>query len=116
MDEDSTRNAQREGGGFSMCNTAGVSWRSASPTIDFVDAKQPSQWGYKLTTGWETNPIRSRSPVTCKQLMAKHKVWGKEARGIDLSKYTGGKMKWMGCMGDGCKAKDFFCTTKRDTI
>jgi len=116
MDETSTRNGYKGGGGFAPCNNNNVLWRSSSPAIQFVDAKKSSDWGYKLTPGWASNPIRSRTPVTCKQLMTKYQVWGKDASGIDVSKYTDGKMKWLGCMGDGCKPTDFFCTQKRDEI
>jgi hypothetical protein len=115
-DEKSTRNGYVGGGGFSVCNLNSFGSRSTSPAIQFVDAKKSSHWGYKLTPSWESNPVRSRKPVTCKQLMTKDKVWGKDASGIDVSKYTGDKMKWLGCMGDGCEPADFYCTQKRDEI
>jgi len=116
MDETSTRNAYKGGGGFAICNNNGIGWRSSSPTISFVDAKKSSEWGYKLTSGWASNPVRQRKPVTCKDLVTNTKVWGKEAKGFDLSKYTGNHMNWMGCMGDGCAPKDFYCTQKRDEL
>eukprot|EP00425_Heterocapsa_triquetra_P022560 CAMPEP_0195155006 /NCGR_PEP_ID=MMETSP0448-20130528/183938_1 /TAXON_ID=66468 /ORGANISM="Heterocapsa triquestra, Strain CCMP 448" /LENGTH=1096 /DNA_ID=CAMNT_0040193787 /DNA_START=67 /DNA_END=3355 /DNA_ORIENTATION=+ len=118
MDEANTRNGQSEGGGFEICNLVGLSSFASDkgPVIAFDDTKVPSRWGYHLKGGFATKVHRSGRVATCKDLLVNYKVWGRTGKGIDVSKYTGGRMKWIGCMGDGCSANTFYCNDQSDGI
>lgn len=49
------------------------------------------------------------TPARCEDLMYLGRVWGTAAAGVDLGAYTGGQLKWMGCMGQGCPEDSFYC-------
>jgi len=56
--------------------------------------------------------------ATCQSLLVDYKVWGYTARGIDLSKFTNQKFKWMGCV-DGrssCPSTEFYCQENGNTL
>jgi len=112
MKETNTRDGIQEGGGFAVCNRRGTSSeRSSSPAVVFRDSV-PSQWGYHLSNF--DKPDQEAKVAKCADLLVKYQVWGKEAVGLDVSKYTGGSMKWIGCNGDGCTANSFFCQDDLD--
>jgi len=112
MAESDTRNKIQEGGGFAVCNLIGTSSaQSNSPAIVFKDAA-PSQWGYRLSNfrpPQRDSKLRDSKAAKCEDMLVKYQVWGKDAVGLDVAKYTGRSMKWIGCNGDGCETSSFYC-------
>jgi len=52
----------------------------------------------------------------CKHILVKYPVWGyKNSRGVDLSPYTKG-LKWIGCVGNGCRGSHFYCKNTATTL
>jgi len=84
--------------------------------INFVDSV-PRYWGYHLKGGW-TGVKRGRiGPARCSQILTNRKMWGRKSRGVNLARYTNGRLRWIGMYGgyDG-KAARFFCKQYRDGI
>ncbi len=47
--------------------------------------------------------------ATCVDLVTNEPMWGKASKGIDLRKWTGSTLHYLGCNGDGCSPDSFFC-------
>jgi hypothetical protein len=52
----------------------------------------------------------------CADIVTNSPMWGTPAMGVDLRKYTGGSLDWLGCPGDGCQPNEFFCNDEATGI
>lgn len=48
-------------------------------------------------------------PAVCSELEVSTTMWGLSSTGIDLTVYTSGTLKFIGCTGQGCAANTFYC-------
>jgi hypothetical protein len=60
--------------------------------------------------------VAGQCVTRCSDIVTSANVWGRAARGVALSQFTGGTLDWIGCGGNGCAPDAFFCTDEPNGI